>query len=141
MSFENKTLLVTGGASGIGLLTAKNIINEGGNAVLVDIDANALERAKAEIGADDDRILCVQTDVRNYDQVVAARDKAVEKFGSIDILLPCAGVAEARIMQTKGPFHHNPIDVLDFGIDLNLKGALYFSHAVLQQMEKQQSGV
>ena len=64
MSFENKTLLVTGGASGIGLLTAKNIIEQGGNAVLVDIDADALERAKAEIGEGDDRILCVQTDVR-----------------------------------------------------------------------------
>ena len=141
MSFENKTLLVTGGASGIGLLTAKNIIEQGGNAVLVDIDADALERAKAEIGAGDDRILCVQTDVRDYDQVVAARDKAVEKFGSIDILIPCAGGAEARLCHTRGPFHHNPIEVLDFGLDLNLKGALYFCHAVLQQMEKQNSGV
>lgn len=141
MSFENKTLLVTGGASGIGLLSAKNIIKEGGNAVLVDIDAEALERAKAEIGVGDERVLCVPTDVRDYEQVVAARDKAVEKFGSIDILLPCAGGAEARLCHTKGPFHHNPIEVVDFGLDLNLKGALYFCHAVLQQMEKQNSGV
>ena len=141
MSFENKTLLVTGGASGIGFLTAQNMYNEGANIVLVDIDADALERAKAELGGDDNRILCCQTDVRSYEQVVAARDKAVEKLGTIDILLPCAGGAEARILQTKGPFHHNPIDVVDFGIDLNLKGAIYFSHAVLQQMEKQKSGV
>ena len=141
MDFQNKTVLVTGGASGIAFLTAKIVIDAGGNAVLVDIDADALERAKAEIGADDSRILCCQADVTDYEQVVAARDKAVEKFGSIDFLLPAAGGAEARLCHTKGPFHHNPIDVVDFGLDLNLKGAIYFCHAVLQQMEKQKSGV
>ena len=141
MDFQNKTVLVTGGASGIAFLTAKNVIDAGGNAVLVDIDADAWERAKAAIGAGDSRILCCQADVTDYEQVVAARDKAVEKFGSIDFLLPAAGGAEARLCHTKGPFHHNPIDVVDFGLDLNLKGAIYFCHAVLQQMEKQKSGV
>ena len=141
MEFQNKTVLITGAASGMGLLAAKCFAREGASIVLVDINKEALDAAVAEVRAITENVIGVRTDVTDYEQVVACRDRAVEAFGSIDILIPCAGGAEARLCHQKGVFHHQPIEVIDFGLDLNLKGALYFDHAVLQQMEKQQSGV
>ena len=141
MSFWNKTVLITGGASGIGFLCGKCFAEEGAKVVLADCNEQGLQEAVDEIKKDTDNVIGCITDVRDYDQVVKCRDKAVEAFGSIDILITCAGGAEARLMQAQGDFIHLPIEVVDFGIDVNLKGALYFDHAVMQQMAKQGGGV
>ncbi len=141
MEFLNKTVLITGGASGIGLLAAKCFAKEGASIVLADINPEALDKAVAEVKAITDRVIGVVTDVTKYPEVVACRDKAVEAFGSIDVLLPCAGGAETRILGMKGKFYELPISALEFSIGMNLMGALYFDHAVMQQMAKQQSGV
>lgn len=76
-------------------------------------------------------------DARDYTQVKACCDRAVEQFGSLDILIPCAGGSECRILNARGEFKDLPIEVIDFGIDLNLKGALYFAHAAMNHMAKQ----
>lgn len=141
MDYTNKTVLITGGASGMGLLCGQTYAKDGANIVLADINAEALEKCVAEIAAYPAHVIGVPTDVRDYAQVVHARDMAVQTFGSIDILINCAGGAETRICQASGEFPDIPIDVYDFGIDVNLKGPLYFDHAVLAQMRIQKSGV
>ena len=80
-------------------------------------------------------------DVRDYAQVCKARDTAVEKFGSIDVMVNFAGGAEMRVLKQSGEFPDVPIEVFDWSIDVNLKGQLYFDHAVLKQMREQKSGV
>ena len=141
MNFQNKTALITGGASGLGFLCGKCLAREGANVMLVDINQEALDRCVAEIAAYPANAAGAAIDVRDYQKVCAARDEAVARFGSIDILINCAGGAETRVCGVSGEFQDIPIDVYDFGIDVNLKGALYFDHAVLKQMAKQQSGV
>ena len=141
MEFAGKTVLITGGASGIGLLCGKCFAKEGAKVVLADFDQAGLDKAVEEIQEVTADVLGCRVDVRDYNQVVRCRDEAVERFGTIDILVTCAGGAEARLMQAKGDFIHLPIEVVDFGIDVNLKGALYFDHAVMQQMAKQGGGV
>lgn len=141
MNFQNKTALITGGASGLGFLCGKCLAREGANVMLVDIDQEALDRCVAEIAAYPANAAGAAVDVRDYQKVCTARDEAVARFGSIDILINCAGVAETRVCGVSGEFQDISIDVYDFGIDVNLKGALYFDHAVLKQMAKQQSGV
>lgn len=144
MEFSNKTVLITGAASGIGRLSAESFAKEGANVVLVDCNEKGLSDVKSEIcakGVDEKRLLTQTVDVTKYDEVSACRDKAVETFGSIDVLVTCAGGAEARLKSVSGAFYELPIEVMDFGIDLNLKGALYFIHSVMQQMVKQKSGV
>jgi len=136
--FENKTVVITGGASGMGFLCGKCYHEDGANVVLVDINSEALDKAVAEIG---DRCIGCAIDIRDYEKVCQVRDKAVETFGSIDILINCAGGAEARIMGFNGTFFDTPIEVYDWGIDVNLKGALYFDHACMKQMAAQKSGV
>lgn len=141
MSYQNKTVIITGGASGMGLLSGQCYAREGANVVLVDINKEMLEEKCAEIAAYPANVLGVCIDIRNYDQVEDACRQAVEKFGSIDLLINSAGGAETRICKVGGEFQDIPIDVYDFGIDVNLKGAIYFDHAVMKQMAKQKSGV
>ncbi len=136
-----KTVLITGGASGMGFLTGKCYAKEGANVVLVDINKDALDSCVAEISTINSNVIGVCIDIRDYEKVCEARDKAVERFGSIDILINFAGGAETRLRGVGGEFQDIPIDVYDFGIDVNLKGALYFDHAVMKQMAKQNSGV
>ena len=138
---STKTVLITGGASGMGLLLGQCYAKEGANVVLVDINREALNACVEEIRTYHKNVIGVQVDVRDYAQVCNARDEAVEQFGAIDILISCAGGAETRICNARGEFHETPIEVYDFGIDVNLKGAFYFDHAVMAQMAKQNSGV
>ena len=141
LDFQNKTALITGGASGMGLLLGQCYAKAGAKVALVDINGEELERQVAEISAYNPNVMGICIDIRDYQKVEEARDRVVERFGSIDILVNCAGGAEKRILKAKGEFHQVPIDVYDFGIDVNLKGALYFDHAVMAQMAKQMSGV
>ncbi len=146
MNFENKTAISTGAASGMGLLFAENFTDLGGNVVMCDVNEQALYEKVNEINSKGKgKAIGVICDVRDYNQVCAARDKAVEAFGSIDIMANFAGGTAVR-MQNVDRIKHSefpdvPIDVYDWGIDVNLKGPFYFAHAVLKQMREQKSGL
>ncbi len=143
MSFQNKTAIITGGASGIGYGCGLDLAKDGANVVLVDINKEGLEQAVATIKeqAKTDRVIGCNIDITKYDQVKSACDQAVATFGSIDLMISCAGGAECRICNNYAEFKDLPIEVVDFGIDVNLKGAIYFDHAVMGQMAKQMGGV
>ena len=141
LDFKDKSILITGGASGIGLLLGQCYAKAGAKVALVDINREALDEKVAEISQYNPNVMGICIDIRDYQKVEEARDRTVERFGAIDILVNCAGGAEKRILKAKGEFHEVPIEVYDFGIDVNLKGALYFDHAVMAQMAKQNSGV
>ena len=82
-------------------------------------------------------------DVRDYSQVCSARDTAVKEFGSIDIVVNFAGGTATRMCGVPDgiEFPDVPIDVYDWGIDVNLKGPFYFAHSVLKQMREQKGGL
>ena len=142
MEFKGKTAISTGAASGMGLLFAQNFASLGGNVLMCDVNEEVLTEKVNEINAKDGgRAIGVICDVRDYVQVSAARDKAIEAFGSIDVLANFAGGASCRIKQVKEQFKDYPVDVLDWGIDVNLKGPLYFTRSVIGQMIEQKSGV
>lgn len=141
MRFQNKTVIISGGASGLGFLSGKCFAAEGANVVLADINKDALDDKVNEIIKNGGKAAAAVVDVRDYNQVCAVRDLAVEKFGSIDIMINCAGGAEMRMLNVSGEFKDVPIEVFDWGIDVNLKGQFYFDHAVLKQMAEQKSGV
>lgn len=141
MGFENKVAVITGAASGMGLLTSQCLAKEGTKVVMADVNEEAVQAKAAEIVAAGGEAMGITCDVRKYEQVVAVRDAAVERYGAIDYLVCFAGGAETRIFKQGGPFFEVPIEVYDWGIDVNLKGAFYFNHAVLAQMAKQKSGV
>lgn len=141
MRFQNKTVLISGGASGMGLLCGQCFAREGASVVLADINQQALKERTAEISSQGGKAAFAVCDVRDYAQVTAACQTAVNAFGSIDILINCAGGAETRVWNRSEEFMDMPIEVYDWGIDVNLKGQLYFDHAVMKQMAVQKSGV
>ena len=146
MDFEGKVAISTGAASGMGLLFAENWAEFGGNVVLCDVNEKVLDEKVAEINSKNKgKAIGVVCDIRDYNQVCNARDKAVEAFGSIDVMANFAGGTAVRMRNVdrlKYPeFPDVPIDVYDWGIDVNLKGPFYFAHAVLNQMREQKSGL
>jgi len=143
MDFTGKTAVLSGAASGMGLLFSENFVALGGNVVMADINPEILAEKVSYINAiRKGSAVGVVCDVRDYAQVCAVRDKAVEVFGSIDVLVNFAGGAELRVLGVSGmEFPDIPIDVFDWSLDVNLKGQFYFDHAVLAQMREQKSGV
>lgn len=146
MNFQGKTAISTGAASGMGLLFAQNFASLGGNVVLCDVNEKALAEKVEEINAKGQgKAIGIVCDVRDYKQVCAARDKAVETFGAIDVMANFAGGTAVRVQKVDRSLYPEfpdvPIDVYDWGIDVNLKGPFYFAHAVLKQMRAQKSGL
>lgn len=151
MRFENKVAFLSGASSGMGYLTSVCFVREGGCVVMTDINAEALTAAVERVNSvRAESAIGVVCDVRDYEQVCMARDKAVETFGRIDLACSFAGGAEMRMLgkqlselEHQGPweFPDVPIWVYDWSLDVNLKGQLYFAHAVMKQMREQRSGV
>jgi NAD(P)-dependent dehydrogenase (short-subunit alcohol dehydrogenase family) len=84
---RGKVAVVTGGASGIGLGIARQLIGEGMRVVIADIEQDALQQTAAEIGA-----VGIRTDVSDLDSVQALARSATERFGAVHLVCNNAGV-------------------------------------------------
>ena len=130
----------------MGLLFAENFASLGGDVVLCDVNEDVLREKVAQINAKGEgRAIGVVCDVRDYAAVCNARDEAVKAFGRIDVMANFAGGTAVRMRKVDREAHPEfpdvPIDVFDWGIDVNLKGPFYFAHAVLSQMREQKCGL
>ena len=141
MDFLRKTVVITGAASGIGFLCSKNFAENGANIVMLDVNTENLGNKVNELRALSYDAIGVAVDIRNYGQIVEAREKIINEFGSIDIVVNCAGGSSKRIWKCDDEFINVPIEVFDWGIDVNLKGPFYVAHAMMKQMVAQKSGV
>lgn len=141
MEFSNRTAMITGGASGMGLLSGEELSKQGANVALLDVNEEALAAAEERIRSLGGKVITIKTDIRKYDQVESAAKKIVETFGSIDILLNCAGGMSGRCCNNYTSFENLPIEVIDWGLDVNLRGALYCCRAVLGGMMERKRGV
>ena len=146
MEFKDKVAIVSGAASGMGLLFSENFAELGGNVIMCDINEAVLsEKVFAINEKKQGKAIAAVCDVRDYSQICATRDKAVSEFGRIDILANFAGGTATRMRKVDRKqypeFPDVPIDIYDWGIDVNLKGPFYFAHAVLKQMREQKSGL
>ena len=117
MNIENKVALITGGASGLGLATAKNLHEKGAKLVLMDLNEDNLNNAKEELK---DNVITVVTNVADEESVKNAIQAAVEEFGAIHILVNCAGIGSAS--KTVGRDGAHPLDIFKIVIDVNLVG-------------------
>jgi NAD(P)-dependent dehydrogenase (short-subunit alcohol dehydrogenase family) len=100
---ENKTIAITGGASGIGLATAKVLASRGAKISICDISTENLAKAKAAIGGD---VLTVKVDVRKLSEVQDWLKQTVDKFGGLDGAANLAGVVPKK-------FGHYAVDEED----------------------------
>ncbi|MFN8347042.1 MAG: 3-hydroxyacyl-CoA dehydrogenase [Spirosomataceae bacterium] len=138
MQIQQKTFLVTGGASGLGLATAKMIVENGGNAVLLDINEEAGQKAEQELGT---QARFAKTDVSDEAQVQDAIDLALSTFGGIHGVANCAGIGPAqRVVGKNGP---HALGLFSKVIQINLIGTfnvIRLAAAVMQNNETGDSG-
>ena len=92
MTEEPRVAVITGGASGIGLATARLLAEQGWRLVLADVEAPRLDAACAELGASD-QVAGVVTDVGVKESVDALAAASFERFGRVDVVFNNAGVA------------------------------------------------
>ncbi len=116
MRIEGTAALVSGGASGLGLATARRLLERGACVVLLDLPASAGEKAAAELGG---RAVFTAGDVRSEDDVAAAVD-AASRLGPLRVAVSCAGSGRAgRTVGRDGPM---PLDDFSWTVGLNLVG-------------------
>ena len=143
IDYKDKTAVVTGAASGMGRCAGEELVKLGATVVLCDINGEALEKAAAAINAlGPGRAIACVTDVRAFADAERAAALALKETGRIDLLVTFAGGYEPRMCNTPGvPFYEQPVEVLDWGIDVNLKGPIYFARVCMPAMVKAKSGV
>ena len=123
--YEGRCAIVTGGASGLGKQVAARIVAEGGKVALWDLNADALDATKDEIGATHVQAL----DVSDETAVAAAAKDSAAALGKIDILVCSAGITGAT-----ATVWDYPLDSWQRVIDINLNGLFYCNRAVVPFM-------
>lgn len=128
--FDGRVVLVTGAAGGIGLACCRAFVNEGACLVLSDLDAQALERVREEIGGG----LAVAADVTKEADGARLISRTIEAFGSLDTIVAAAGL-----------YHHTPVDAI--GADewdqiqaVNVRGTFITVQAALREMIDRRRG-
>ena len=134
MNIQNKTFIVTGSASGLGLATAQMIIENGGNAVLLDINVVAGEEAEAKLGA---KSRFVQTDVSNEESVKNAISIAQSTFGRLNGAINCAGIGPAERVVGKNGAHS--LASFTKTISINLIGTFNVIRLVSEVLQNNES--
>lgn len=131
---KKQTIIVTGASSGIGKEVARHFLAKGDNVVINSLTAAKLEQVYQELGAGENLAMVAGdvSDKRTAEQLAA---KAIEKFGSVDVLVNNAGIFETK------PFLEVDEAYLDRFLNTNLKGTYFSTQAVIPQMLKQQDGV
>lgn len=125
---NGKTAIITGAGQGIGKAAALAVANSGANVVLCGRTMSKLEKAAEEVRACGVEAYPIQMDVTDVEQIDAAVEEAVSKFGHLDILLNCAGVWKPCNLVDLTPEFWNSI------MDINLTGAVFMSRAVARHM-------
>ena len=132
---ERKTVFVTGASRGIGKEVALKYAENGYDVIINYVsdktDVEALEKEFKEKGAD---TLILKADVSNSEEVQNVVDKAIEKFGKIDVLVNNAGITRDNLLMRMSE------EEFDKVLEINLKGTFLVTKAVTKYMMKKRSG-
>ena len=132
---ENKVALITGAARGIGKAIALKFAQEGANIAFTDlvIDENG-ENTKKEIEAAGVKVLAIASNAASFEEAHKAVEQVVAEFGRVDILVNNAGITKDGLMMRMSETQWDAV------LNVNLKSAFNFIHAVTPVMMRQRSG-
>lgn len=130
---DQKICIITGAASprGIGRATADAFAKAGGRIIILDLNEEQARASAADIGPDHRGYAC---DVTDKAACLATAQKVVAEFGRIDVLINNAGITQPLKIMDIGPENYEAVT------DVNLRGTLYMSQAVIPAMRAQGSG-
>ncbi len=132
MNLTGKTAVITGAAQGIGLATARALLERGMNVVLADVNAEALQKATTSLPSE--RALDVVCDVTRAEEVGLLATAAEARFGGVHVWVNNAGLARHRWITD---YTEQEIDLM---LAVNLKGAILGSQAALRTMIPRRGG-
>jgi NAD(P)-dependent dehydrogenase (short-subunit alcohol dehydrogenase family) len=127
-SLRDKVAVISGGSRGLGLVLARHICDQGGKVALLARDPEELSCAKADLTARDGKVLTVECDLLDRDQVQAAVRRVVDHFDKIDILINNAGMIEV------GPLDHMTREDYDRAMRLHFWAPYELISQVVPQM-------
>ena len=132
---NGKTVVVTGGARGIGREIASAFAKSGSQVVIGDLRFEEARSTALELGEmSGSQVIAVRTDVTRLDDVCNLKDEAMRLFGKIDVLVNSAGWDSLK------PFVKTTPDMWDRIIAINFKGVVHTCHAVLPHMSERKQG-
>jgi 3-oxoacyl-[acyl-carrier protein] reductase len=132
MRLQNKVAIVTGAASGFGAEIARHYVREGAKVVIADLNEAGAQKVAAEIGAS---AVAVKCDVSKRVDIDLAVSTAVQKFGSVDIVVNNAGYTHKN-----QPFLNVDEAMYDRCFDVNVKAIYHMINAVVPMMRAKKSG-
>lgn len=122
-SLQDKVVLITGGARGIGAETARRLCARGARLVLTDLNETDLKSLAAELG--EERVLTAVADVRDLSAMEAAAARAVERFGGIDVVVANAGIASyGSVLQVESDAFRRVLDINVLGVFHTVRATL-----------------
>ncbi len=117
MDWKNKAVVITGGGSGLGEGTARNLVEAGASVVLADVNVERGTALADELG---DAARFAQTDVTDEAACISAVDMAVSEFGGLHGVVNCAGIGSAsRLIGREGP---HPLSLFELVMKVNVVG-------------------
>ncbi|HSO57751.1 MAG TPA: SDR family oxidoreductase [Paenisporosarcina sp.] len=131
MRLQDKVAIVTGGASGIGEYTVREMLKQGAKVVIADFNDAGGQKLADELG---EGVSFIHVDVSNEEQVEAMVKHSVDTFGKVDILFSNAGIGSV------GSTHELTLEEWNKTISINLSGVFLCAKYALKEMVKQGSG-
>jgi 2-deoxy-D-gluconate 3-dehydrogenase len=131
---SGKSIIVTGGAIGIGKAIVSWLTDAGASVMLTDINMDAANQTAEEIRAEGGKVEAIQADAGNTADAKKVVKAALDAFGNIDILVNNAGIYPAS------PFLSTTEALWDKVMDVNLKGVFFYSQAAAQAMVEAKRG-
>jgi NAD(P)-dependent dehydrogenase (short-subunit alcohol dehydrogenase family) len=128
--FTNKTALITGGTSGIGLSTARLMLEAGGKVLIIGRNAEKGKAALTELGYSKKCLEFFQADVSKVGDCQSSVKKVVELFGKLDVVVNSAGIYESSSIENVDEETYNRI------IDTNLKGTFFICKNAVPELRK-----
>jgi NAD(P)-dependent dehydrogenase (short-subunit alcohol dehydrogenase family) len=134
--FRGKSVVITGGSRGLGLVLARQLAVEGARITLIARNEQELGKAADDIhnGPSAADVLIAPADVGNREDVERVISRVIKHYGSIDVLINNAGIIQV------GPLDHMKLSDYDDAMRTHFWGPLYFVLAVLPQMRRQGGG-
>lgn len=132
--FKGKTVLITGGSRGLGLVLAREFVREGAKIAICARDGAELERARMDLKERGAEVAAIVCDVREQDQVHQMIEAVRNRFGQIDVLINNAGVIQV------GPLEVQTEKDFEDAMAVHFWGPFYTMQAVLPEMRRRQEG-
>jgi len=133
-SFNGKTVLITGGASGIGKIMGKMVLDKGARLIIWDVDEENLKMTLEAFSRFSDKVHGMVADVAHLDQIRTWADEVIRKFGDIDILINNAGIVVGKY------FHEHSPEEVRHTMTINSDAPMMIALAFLPGMLKKNIG-